>query len=517
MYTLEGHTGPIVAIEFSPNDHFLATCSWDETVRVWDTTAVALFCSFQKRGYAPTAAAFSNDNTRIAIAYWASNGVKKRPRIVTVVVYEIASGKVFRELEPITIDSGARNTGWALAFSDDMSIVLGASVIDTIRAWRAADDESTVFEALWVYELPTLGRSRIVPSSITICRVAPRLAYYHENGVIGSRSLAVFDLLTGSVVSSQHGKNISGDIRYHGKDLAMINSMGPNDILGLLNVRTGDFENLPGYNGPSALKFALAHNKDKVAVSYDSVPQIVEVQSLLAPQEERKTQQEEVRSIVVSASGEAIAVRYLYSLGVFSPEGRIVAQRSRSSLIAPFLRSPIGFSPDGSLIADLDDDGNLWIMDINTSSEGQVNISRSPEFEEIAFSRDNKHITTQSYDGVSVWDLEFDQEGSSILVSPRNDRDDLSSAHCPHKITSGILSPKDHELHSELENGVGFEQRSSKRDELEWIQYNKKDILWIPKRYRAKGCACGAGGKVAAMVHGDGSVTTMKFADHITL
>lgn len=519
VFILEGHTEDVSAIEFSPNDHFLATCSKDGTVRVWDTTAMACFRCFHKAGHAPYSAAFSTDSKLVAIAYVASTDFRKGGYVIATVVCEIAGGKVLRKLDHIITRDAIEDGGMALAFSNDMSIFVGAISNNTIQAWRAADGESTAFERLWVHELHNQEETRLGlyhNASITICRVAPQLAYYHPYGVVGSHSLTVLDLLTGSVVNTQLGDGINGGIQYHGKDLATFKGMGSNVILGLLNIHTGDFQNLSRWN--PVCNFALAHSRDKLAVS-SSFSQIVEVQSLLTTQEERKTYQREVYHLAVSANGKAIAVRYSDSLSVLNPEGKTVAQRSRPFLYTAFGRSYIAISPDGTLFADLDYNSNLWILDMNSSCEGELeaNIARAFDIDEFAFSRDNKQVAIEDHGILSVCDLEHDQERSSILVSLRNDWDDPSSSHCPFRITSGILSPKDHALDLDFKDGVGFEELQFIYSEPEWIQYNKRDLLWIPKRYRTTGNACGAGGNLVALAYEDGSVRIMKFADHITL
>ena len=59
VQTLEGHKGYISAIAFTPDSKFLATGSWDKTVRLWDTATGALRSTLQGHGERVDGIAFS--------------------------------------------------------------------------------------------------------------------------------------------------------------------------------------------------------------------------------------------------------------------------------------------------------------------------------------------------------------------------------------------------------------------------------------------------------------------------
>jgi WD40 repeat protein len=64
---LRGHEAEVHAVAFSPDGHWLATGSWDHTVRLWDTHARAA-APVVLRGHesAVTAVAFSPDGRWLA-------------------------------------------------------------------------------------------------------------------------------------------------------------------------------------------------------------------------------------------------------------------------------------------------------------------------------------------------------------------------------------------------------------------------------------------------------------------
>jgi WD40 repeat protein len=63
---LKGHTGRVTGLGYHPAGRFLATSSWDKTVRFWDTTTGTLLATFDWQIGRVQALAFAADGLRIA-------------------------------------------------------------------------------------------------------------------------------------------------------------------------------------------------------------------------------------------------------------------------------------------------------------------------------------------------------------------------------------------------------------------------------------------------------------------
>ena len=100
--TLEGHTGPVFHVDFSPDGHTLASAGGDGFVRVWEITVGAQVRTLGRHILGVSAIAFSPDGLTLA------SGTTNCARL-----WSIATGKMIREfwVAPDTITE--------LAFSPD--------------------------------------------------------------------------------------------------------------------------------------------------------------------------------------------------------------------------------------------------------------------------------------------------------------------------------------------------------------------------------------------------------------
>lgn len=112
--TLEGHTGPVFHVDFSPDGHTLASAGGEGFVRVWETTVGAEVRTFGPHILGVSAIAFSPDG--LTLASGTTNCVR---------LWSIATGKLIREYEV------APDTITELAFSPDgkMLATAGSAVL----------------------------------------------------------------------------------------------------------------------------------------------------------------------------------------------------------------------------------------------------------------------------------------------------------------------------------------------------------------------------------------------------
>ncbi|KAF8535469.1 hypothetical protein BDD12DRAFT_892769 [Trichophaea hybrida] len=119
LQTLEGHSGPVWAVEFSSDSQLLASASDDNTVRLWDPSTGASRGTLEGHSGEVWAVAFSSDSQLLASA---SNDN-------TVRLWDPSTGASRGTLE------GHSGSVWAVAFSSDSQLLASASSDNTIRLW----------------------------------------------------------------------------------------------------------------------------------------------------------------------------------------------------------------------------------------------------------------------------------------------------------------------------------------------------------------------------------------------
>jgi len=119
LQALEGHTGAVTSVAFSPDGALLASASDDNTVRVWDAATGAAVKTLKGHTRAVTSVAFSPDGALLASASYDG----------TVRVWDMATGAAVKTLEG--------HTDWvhSVAFSPDGALLASASRDKTVRLW----------------------------------------------------------------------------------------------------------------------------------------------------------------------------------------------------------------------------------------------------------------------------------------------------------------------------------------------------------------------------------------------
>ena len=117
---LKGHWSSVIGVAFSPDGHFLATTSWDNTARLWDVATGRELKVLKGHLANVYSVAFSPDGRTIATAS------------DTARLWDVATGLELRVLE------GHSDIVDSVAVSPDGRTIATASRDNTARIWDAA-------------------------------------------------------------------------------------------------------------------------------------------------------------------------------------------------------------------------------------------------------------------------------------------------------------------------------------------------------------------------------------------
>lgn len=374
--TLRGHTDVVRSVVFSPDGKTVATASFDNTVKLWDTTTRRELATLSGHSSAVASVAFSPDGKTLATASYDK----------TVKLWATAT----RTLEATL--RGHSLAVVAVAFSPDGKTLASSSADNTVRLW-----DITTRKELTIL----LGHSPFV-LSLTFSPDGKTLAFASDSKVI------LWDTTTRKelAILSGHSRQVlfvafSPD----GKTLA---SASADDTVRLWDTVTRTVMSV--LSGHSSYVLAVAFSPNGKTLASSAEDKTVKLWDTATSKE------------LVTLSGHLNAI---FSVA-FSPDGQTLASASDDKTVKLWETGPtlsghsgavlaVAFSPDGKTLASASEDKTVKLWDTAARKELTTLFGHSDSVLSVAFSPDGKTVASASRDNtVRLWDTTTRKELATL-------------------------------------------------------------------------------------------------------
>jgi WD40 repeat protein/serine/threonine protein kinase len=424
LQTLNGHTGEVVSVAFSPDGTQLASASWDQTVKVWDAATGQETRTLKGHTGAVYSVSFSPDGTRLASA--SGDG--------TVKVWNASTGQ-----ETLTLNG---HTGFvnSVSFSPDETRLASAGDDKTVKVWDAATGQGTL----------TLKGHTGEIHSVAFSPDGTRLASASGDGTV-----KVWDAVTGHETLTLKGHTVNVVSVSFSPDGTRLASASVDQTVKVWDAVSGQ-ETLTLKEQTSNVS-SVSFSPDGMRLASASGDGTVKMWDAATGQETLtlKGHTDEVHGVSFSPDGTRLAsasgdgtlkvwdattgqetltlkgyTGAVYSVS-FSPDGTRLASASGDQAVKVWDAATgqetlsfnghtdevysVSFSPDGTRLASASWDGTVKVWNTATGQETLTLNGHTGAVYSVTFSPDGTRLASASYDGtVKVWDAATGQETRTL-------------------------------------------------------------------------------------------------------